>query len=149
MADSGAEILKGMISAVEDEMLARLEQARGAFAHAGDKGATVEEAMRTTLRKYLPAVIRVGQGEVIDTAARRSGQTDVLIASPEHPFTFPVDGPGLFLIEGVVAAGEVKSVLTSKELESALNASTKFKALEARMSGRAKTTDADVARFYV
>jgi hypothetical protein len=57
----------------------------------------------------------------------------VVLTNEFHPFTFPDDQPGLFFIEGVVGAGEVKSVLTSSSLDDAIQKSIKFKRLRAAM----------------
>ena len=131
-------------------MTAKLEEARATFAHSGDKGTSVEEAFRSFLRLYLPRRLEVGQGEVVDRGGRRSKQTDVVVANEDHPFTFTRDLPGLFFIEGVSAAGEVRSSLTSEGLEGALSSSVSFKKLETRY-GRGEminTNPSDRARFY-
>jgi len=146
----GAEFLKDKIRAVEVQMTAKLEEARATFAHSGDKGTSVEEAFRSFLRLYLPRRLEVGQGEVVDRGGRRSKQTDVVVANEDHPFTFTRDLPGLFFIEGVSAAGEVRSSLTSEGLEGALSSSVSFKKLETRY-GRGEminTNPSDRARFY-
>jgi hypothetical protein len=98
----------------------------------------------------LPRALAVGQGEVIDTSDRRSGQTDVVIADLDHPFTFAPSEPGLFLIEGVTAGGEVKAVLTSTELDGALANAARFKALEAahQRGNLIHALPSDTARFY-
>lgn len=146
----GAEFLKDKIRAVEVQMTAKLDEARATFAHGGDKGTSVEEAFRSFLREYLPRRLEVGHGEVVDREGHRSKQTDVVVANEEHPFTFTKDLPGLFFIEGVSAAGEVKAILTSDGLESALSSSLIFKKLEAGygVGDMRVTNPSDAARFY-
>ncbi len=148
MMDAG--FLKDKIRAVEVQMMAKLKEARATFAQGGDKGTAVEEAFRSFLRLYLPRRLQVGQGEVIDSEGHRSKQTDVVVANEDHPFTFTADLPGLFFIEGVSAAGEVKAILTSDGLESALTSSLVFKKLETRHSvgEMIHTNPSDMARFY-
>lgn len=123
-------MLKDKIDAVEVQMKAKLEEARATFTHPGDKGTSSEDSFRAFLRQYLSRRLEVGNGEIIDQKGRRSMQTDVVIVSEDHPFTFTPDLPGLFFIEGVCAAGEVKTNLTSTELKKALENSCQFKQLE-------------------
>lgn len=86
--------------------------------------------MRDFLREYLPRRYGVGHGEIIDSKDGRSAQTDIVIVTDEHPFTFTADQPGLFFVEGVFALGEVKSVLTSQELERTIANALKFRELK-------------------
>ena len=139
-----------MITAVEAQMKSKLDEARATFTHQGDKGTSVESSFRLFLQKYLARRLEVGHGEIIDRKMRRSKQTDIIIVSEDHPFTFTPDLPGLFFIEGVCAAGEVKTNLTSTELESAIDASFHFKQLEI-MPGKntmASMNESDGKRFY-
>lgn len=143
-------MLKNKIAAVEVQMKAKLEEARATFAQAGDKGTSVEDSFRIFLRQYLPRRLEVGNGEIIDRKGRRSKQTDVVVVTEDHPFTFTPDLPGLFFIEGVCAVGEVKATLTSTELKGALENSRKFKQLEIK-PGEASLASAnlsDLERFY-
>lgn len=143
-------MLRDKIAAVEVQMKAKLEEARATFAHSGDKGTSVEDSFRTFLRQYLPRRLEVGYGEITDLKGRRSKQTDVVIVSEDHPFTFTPDLPGLFFIEGVCAAGEVKTNLTSTELKEALEDSCQFKQLEIEpgKASLASANPSDLARFY-
>ena len=143
-------MLKDKIAAVEVQMKAKLEEARATFAHPGDKGTSVEDSFRAFLRQYLPRRLEVGNGEITDHKGRRSTQTDVVIVSEDHPFTFTPDLPGLFFIEGVCAACEVKANLTSTELEKALENSYQFKQLETDPGQGTLVTanSSDLERFY-
>ena len=143
-------MLKDKIAAVEAQMRASLEETRVTFSQAGDKGSSIEEVFRSFLRKYLPRRWEVGHGEIVDTNSRRSSQTDLVIVNENHPFTFRPESPGLFFIEGVSAAGEVKTILTTTALDHGLRNSCKFKQLEvARAKGTlAVATPSDLERFY-
>jgi hypothetical protein len=126
--------LKTRFAAVEKEMLAKLERIRATHNHSGTKGELVEsEIIRAFLKEYLPRRFEIGFGKVIDSFGNESQQTDVIITNESHPFSFTEDRPGLFFIEGVVGAGEVKSVLTSSSLHDAIQKSIKFKQLRAAM----------------
>ena len=114
---------------VESQMVEQLAIIRNRYHQAGDKGSMVEQVLREFLRRYLPRSFEVGHGEVIDAGGNRSTQTDVVITCNDHPPIFTPDLPGLFLIEGVMAAGEVKTVLTKEELEKTVENSRRFKSL--------------------
>lgn len=139
-----------MIAVIEAQMRAKLEEARVKFTHPVDKGTSVEDSFRTFLGQYLPGQLRVGHGEIIDRKGRRSRQTDVVIVNEDHPFTFTTDLPGLFFIEGVCAAGEVKTNLTSTELKKALEDSCQFKQLEMiiGIGTMVHANPSDLERFY-
>jgi hypothetical protein len=143
-------MLKDKIAAVQAQMTAKLDEIRATFAHAGDKGTSAEDSFREFLRKYLPRRLAVGHGEVVDVNGRRSRQTDVVIVSEDHPFTFTPDLPGLFFIEGVCGAGEVKTNLTAADLREALESSSQFKRLEMRPGHgtMASSNPSDLDRFY-
>jgi len=60
------------------------------------------------LKRYLPRNFNFGNGEIIDSENRRTGQVDIVVCNQYHPFTFSENEPGLFFAEGVVLAIEVK-----------------------------------------
>lgn len=143
-------MLKDMMAAVELQMKAKLNEIRATFAQSGDKGSSVEDSFREFLRKYLPRRLEIGQGEIIDSRGERSKQTDIVIVSEDHPFTFTPELPGLFFVDGVCAAGEVKTVLTSQELDVVLQNSCQFKRLkiEAGKGTMIHANPSDIKRFY-
>lgn len=142
--------LEDKIAAAQDAMVANLAETRATFEQSGNKGTAAEDAFRDFLRKYLPRNLGIGHGEVIDTFGKRSRQSDVVIASEDHPFTFTEKEPGLFFVEGVVAVGEVKSLLTRNELAEACAKAAMFNELRmSHMRGSVVTTNpSDLARFY-
>jgi len=142
-------MLKNKIVAAEAQMKAELDEARATFTHPGDKGTTFEDTFRTFLRKYLPRRLELGNGEIVDHNDRRSRQTDVVVVSDDHPFTFTQNLPGLFFIDGVCAAGEVKANLTSTELKNTLENSCQFKRLEIVLEHTMGfSNESDRKRFY-
>ncbi len=120
-----------LLDALQRQLADALAETRAKFRSTTEKGTNVEEELRVFLREYLPRSLSVGHGEVLDTFGGRSPQTDVVIATDEHPATFTATRPGLFLIEAVAAAGEVKSVLTSQEFANSLENAKRFKQLKA------------------
>ena len=138
-----------LMTGLGERLRQRLSDTRVSLRHPGDKGTHAEQALRDVLAQYLPRRLSVGQGEVIDTHGARSGQVDIVIANEEQPLIYPQGEPGLFFIEGVDAAGEVKSVLTSAELARAIENSIKFKSLAAQPSiGLRVAPPSDVERFH-
>lgn len=143
-------MLRDEFKNVETQMRENLARARARFTHSGNKGASVEDAFRLFLKEYLPRRLAVGHGEVIDLSGSRSMQTDVVVVNEDHPFTFTENSPGLFLIEGVAAAGEVKAVLTTEHFQKSILSSRKFKTLKVEHSTgtTAMGTAPDLERYY-
>lgn len=142
--------LPRMLGAMEAKLIAALEENRASFQHAGLRGGGVEASFREFLDSRLPRYLTVGTGEVIDTKDVRSGQTDILIANNDQPFRSDRDEPTVFLIEGVVAAAEVKSRLTASEIDDAIAKGAKFKRLRNRhnVGDQIFGNKADMDRFY-
>lgn len=143
-------MIQDLVNATEQQMKAKLAEARAKFQHRGLKGDAVEDAVREFLRCFIPRRLAVGTGEVIDRNGGRSAQTDIIIANEDHPFTFAGDDPGLFFIEGVSGAGEVKAVLTSAHLDSTIESSRRFKKLVAEpgMNSTVSANPVELERFY-
>lgn len=143
-------MLRNILYSVEQQMAAHLSEIRAKFTHPGDKGTSIEDVFRTFLRQYLPRRLAIGHGEIIDRNSSRSGQTDVVVVNDDHPFTFTPEKPGIFFVEGVSAAGEVKTILNSAHLGSTVAASRRFKSLRiAHAKGTTIHTNiSDRERFY-
>ncbi|MEU7696627.1 DUF6602 domain-containing protein [Microbispora hainanensis] len=118
-----------MFRALERQLQVALDKSRAAFRHRGIKGSLVEDEIRTFLSEHLPRSSNVGTGEVIDITGTRSGQLDVIICGEDQPFRFETNEAGLYIVEGVTAVGEVKSVLTTGELAKAIKSGSQFKQL--------------------
>ena len=115
---------------VEEGLHLALEQARLETDHGLTIGEAAEAAVRTVLRGYLPIGYGVGRGHVYDAYGDRSRQTDVVIANPDHPLTYPeAEKSGTYLVDGVSAAGEVKAKLTLSKLDDCIKKGAKFKRL--------------------
>jgi len=143
-------MLREKFAAIESQMRGKLDEIRATLEHPGDKGTSIEEVFRGFMREYLPRRLDVGHGEILDSEHRRSKQTDLVVVNEDHPLTFPPNQPGLFFIEGVCAAGEIKTVLNSSGLDKAIENSLQFKQLEA-VPGKGTlihTNPSDQERFY-
>jgi hypothetical protein len=118
-----------ILQTVEQKLVLSLAEARDTTSHSGDKGANVEAETRAVLQQYLPNTFGISHGKVYDEYGDESAQADVVVTNADHPFSYPQDKAGAFIIEGVAAVGEVKSVLTTDELERCINAGAQFKRL--------------------
>lgn len=134
-----------------------LEVARTRFEHLGLRGNALEIAFRDFFEKHLPRSVNVGTGEVIasesdsDSARARSGQIDLVFSNQSQPFPAARDVPTLLFIEGVLAAGEVKTSLSRSIMPDELRKARKFRALRAKnMSRLVQVTNPGVwASYYV
>lgn len=131
-------------------MLLKLQEIRETYEHKGNKGTVVEKEFRAFLKYYLPRRLDISEGEIIDRNFNTSNQVDVVITDENHPFTYGDSGLGLFFIEGTCAAGEIKSVLTSAELESSLEKAYNYKKLSMIPPKGALmfSNESDGKRFY-
>lgn len=150
MTTGNRNLLEKKLAAVGMQLTAKLAEIRASHQHAGVKGAALEEPFRAFLRRFLPRRLEVGHGEVIDTAGRISRQTDVVITNEEHPPVADPGEPSLFFIEGVAAAGEVKTCLDAGKLRGALDAALQFKTLEPfpGVGTIIQMNESDLRRFY-
>ncbi|MEU1408530.1 DUF6602 domain-containing protein [Streptomyces sp. NPDC005728] len=142
--------LVAMLRSHEKRLAAALEESRSSFKHAGLRGDVVEFAFRDFLDQHLPRHFTVGTGEVLDLSDQTSSQTDVVVANIDQPFRSGLHEPGVFLIEGVAAAGEIKSALTIKDLDDSLKKGALFKRLRNRHTAGELLTagESDLARFH-
>jgi hypothetical protein len=97
----------------------------------------VERAFREFLERHLPRSLSVGHGEVVDMHGNRSAQSDVVVLNEDQPLGLagPSSDPGVFIIEGVSAVGEVKSVLTKSSLDDAIRKGAQLKSLRVQELG--------------
>lgn len=147
---AAADRLKTTFRAYEATMRASLERTRGQFDHPGIKGDAIEGAFRSFLRSHVPRRLEVGHGEVIDRFGHRSRQHDVVLLDEDQPFLAEPGTAGLYVCEGVAAAGEVKSMLGARELADVVKKGTEFRSLRV-MYNKNDTISAnpsDTKRYY-
>jgi hypothetical protein len=94
-------------------------------------GAAKEHPARVQLEKLMPEGIAVGSGIVVDSYGGVSKQQDIIIYEKLCPIFTHNGTPeaSYYPVEGVVAAGEVKSTLGKRELEDAFEKSQSVKRL--------------------
>ncbi|MFJ4225898.1 DUF6602 domain-containing protein [Microbacterium sp. NPDC089695] len=141
--------LSASFAAQEARLQATLAAARAEMEHRGLRGDAVERGVREFLSKHMPRRYTVGTGEIIDRFGHRSAQTDVLLLTDEQPFVNEADTSGQYLVEGVGAAGEVKTVLNSSELDDILDKGAKLRQIRPTLSKGAEVQalPSDMPRF--
>jgi hypothetical protein len=95
--------------------------------HTGLKGTLREIVVGDLLRPLLPADVGIGTGNIVSSEGQTSAQHDIIIydRSILPPMLF-AGGAGLFPVESVAYAIEVKSILTASELQSAHDAAVEL-----------------------
>lgn len=110
------------LNKIEEELLvAKLQAARKAIVHAGEKGRALEYEVRTLLRSILPAEYGLSTGFVVfhtDDGPRLSSQLDIIIydAIRSGPIISLVTCD-VFPLEAVYGYVEVKATLQSSSDE--------------------------------
>jgi hypothetical protein len=124
-------MLKSHMDAKEVALLA-ISKIPANSGHALHKGTPREAFIKEFLVDHLPSNVNIGTGEIIDADSlpnQSRNQFDIVIYKRNYPkLDFGGGIPG-FLIESVIATIEVKSTLTSQELENATKASNAAKQL--------------------
>ena len=129
--------LKEYIKILGQELVSEFEKA-GIMTHPGAVGAGRETSAKQKLKQILPAGVGVGSGFVIDSFGHTSRQCDIILY--EENFALRVS-PNLdnentyYNCESVIAVGEVKSVVTRKELEDSLDKLLIVKSLQRKDDG--------------
>ncbi|MCV7239802.1 DUF6602 domain-containing protein [Mycolicibacterium celeriflavum] len=116
-----------ILATVEQELQTALAKARLESEHGTTIGDGAEDAVRNMLRSYLPSGYGVGKGIVYDAFGDGSRQSDVVITNSDHPLSFPDGKSGTYVVDGVAAAGEVKSCLDIPKRDDAITKGTAFK----------------------
>ena len=107
--------------------------------HPGELGTAREQVVREFLRAHLPKRFEVSTGFAFDCTGQLSKQLDVVICDSAVCPRFEIPGRKfLFPCEAVVAVGQVKSSLTSRQhLKEALSNLSSVKALDRTANGTA------------
>ena len=88
--------------------------------HPTMRGDLREQAARDRLRALLPEGVGIGSGFVVDSYGDVSNQQDIVLYERALCPAFPIGGgSSYFPVEGVIAVGEVKSLLTAGKLKDA------------------------------
>ncbi|MDD4080683.1 MAG: hypothetical protein PHP02_04645 [Eubacteriales bacterium] len=100
------------------------------LSHQGVKGDLREAALRNGLRALIPRKYDIGTGIIMDAHNTQSNQQDFIIYDGFSSPSFLNDETTVILpVESVYAITEIKSRLTAKELERAINNASSVKTL--------------------
>jgi hypothetical protein len=114
---------------------------------AGEEPSTREcaaRSLREFLRRIATPLLTVGHGDVVDAEGRRLRQTPVIIAATTHAFALDDSSKGVFFVEGLRAAGEVRPELSAADWEDRARNASMFKSLRL---GRRRSTRPRKARI--
>jgi hypothetical protein len=93
----------------------------GGIGHAGTVGHLRELIVARFLRPHLPSTIEIRSGVIIDSKGARSRQQDIVLIDSTFPtISVGADREALIIAESVLATVEVKSFLSSQELQTTL-----------------------------
>jgi len=123
---------------IQNRLNVEYEESKSVLNHPGALGAIREEIVRNILESFLPPLVQIGTGQVIDSAGVLSNQVDIVIAKGAAP-AFRFKGAiSAFLYETVLATIEVKSMLYQDKLVEALENSRSVTTLMYTLSIRSK-----------
>jgi hypothetical protein len=105
-------------AAVAKRLGIEAQEMAGLLNHNGERGRANESSFGTLFSRMLPPSVRVSTGEIIDSLGESSAQIDTLVLSNTiHPVLFAQTEEMLFPVETVLLCIEVKTTLTSEEVE--------------------------------
>jgi hypothetical protein len=106
--------------------------------HTGEIGTAREFFVESILKRFLPANIVIGRGEIVDGEGGRSRQQDLLLYRSNFPVIDSLAGAHIYLAEGVLATIEVKSRLDGEEVIRATQNIASVRSLKLSMVGLGK-----------
>jgi len=136
-------LLQSRLAAIRESLMALFRGGKGA--PTAMIGAERELFLFGYLREVFPHLYRFGQGAIIDSAGRASGQVDIVLEFPIAPsLPMPAGSQRLYLAESVATVIEVKSDLSAQWPE-AISTVRRVKALdrELRRSNKLLLEDSD------
>lgn len=123
---------QAFLAALAEELISNFDRA-GRATTPGLVGSAREHEVRQKLESLLPSKVGVASGCVIDSYGGTSNQTDVVLFERDQCPIFSINGdPNATYIpcESVLAVGEIKSSLGTKELTDAVDKIAKIKSLQ-------------------
>jgi hypothetical protein len=125
-------LLKSHLDAVEKQLLATALIPANA-GHMLHRGTPREAFIKEFLTGHLSTKLGVGTGEIIDATSlprQPRNQFDIVIYKAEYPKIDLGGGISAFLVESVVATIEIKSLITSLDMNTAVQSAGKVKKLQ-------------------
>lgn len=158
-ADSADNVQAEYFDGFANELNGKFQRLRHLVKHNGTSGNYHEGILRTVLRNFLTKRYSVKTGFIYKNSTEVSNQMDIIIVDENSPaaYVFQEGDFAVVMPEAVVAFIEVKTTLTSQELESAVDNIASAKSLYERACplgiifgyqsdvGEAKMNDAKLA----
>jgi hypothetical protein len=114
------------------------------FEHSGEKGEFREHIISELLRPFLPDCYGLGSGQIFDNTDKSSNQIDIVIYDSVYSnVLFKNKSSSLFPCESVYGEIEIKSNLTSEELNTSIDNIASMKSLQ-----RKDATMLDITPIY-
>ena len=116
------------VTLVGQELVAAFQKA-GFATSPGQIGSAREVPVREKLMQLLPRGVGVGSGCVIDSFGNTSRQMDVVLYEKEMCPVFAINedpASTYYPCEGVIAVGEIKSAIDSRELGRVVKTGTRW-----------------------
>jgi hypothetical protein len=130
-------LLDAHFAGVDGLLRRKLRAIRSATRHKGGRGDDLAKVLGENVQKHLVDCSSFHERcEVRDSRDRVSNQVDLVFLNRFHPTFSLQEPPRLFLIEGVMAAAEVKTVLNKPRTIECLESARSFKRLQAKVDGR-------------
>jgi len=108
-----------IIKSEEDALLTSVDKALSSSNNSQIIGANGEIPLRIFLNRYLPNVFRAVTGHFVSPSGKLSPQIDILILDSRYPLLSENnDGSVLAMVNSVVAAIEVKTRITTRDVSS-------------------------------
>lgn len=106
--------LHQLLASLHQDIEQRLDTARNAIGHPGDKGDASEAVWIEMLNTYLPARYKALNAHVVDSQANFSDQIDVVICDRQYtPFIFSFQDTKVVPAESVYAVFEAKQTVNA------------------------------------
>lgn len=111
---AGTWTLSQLLESLHQDIEQKLQTARKAIGHPGDKGDASEEVWLEMLRTYLPARYEAVSAHVVDSNGNFSEQIDVVIRDKQYsPFIFSFKNTRVVPAESVYAVFEAKQTINA------------------------------------
>jgi hypothetical protein len=132
LQESKAEIsLFNYVNSIEDRLKSDFKVSKS-FGHSMNQGSIREHFIREFLNEHFSEKFAFGVGEIINAYSKCGeirNQFDIVMYEKNYP-KLRIGGITAFLAESVIATLEIKSSLTKKRLEQAIESSRKVKDLQ-------------------
>ncbi len=111
---------------LSEKILAETSLIRSNFKNSTNKGNGFEVVLRNLILAYSPATNLITHGEIIDTYGNQSGQIDIAVVQNFHPRGIEDGRPNIIFYDFILAIGEAKILLDTKELKTTIKNSNSF-----------------------